>query len=52
MGWASGTTLECSGSIYLEPSFLRPEALDGNVYEFIVKDILPYMLGDGNGGNG
>jgi hypothetical protein len=25
--------------------FLRPDALDGNVYEFIVTDILPHLLG-------
>lgn len=32
------------GSIYHPPAFLRSEALDGNVYEFIARDILPYLL--------
>ena len=32
------------GSIYYPPALLRPDALDGNVYEFIARDILPYML--------
>ncbi len=32
------------GSIYLPPAFLRSDALDGNVYEFIAGDILPYLL--------
>ena len=31
------------GSIYLPVVFLRPDALDGNVYEFIVRDVLPYL---------
>jgi len=33
------------GSIYYEMAFLRPDALDGNVYEFILFDILPYLWG-------
>lgn len=32
------------GSIYYPPAFLRPDALDGNVYEFIARDVLPYLL--------
>ncbi len=32
------------GSIYYPPAFLRPDALDGNVYEFVARDILPYLL--------
>ncbi len=32
------------GSIYHRQAFLRPDALDGNVYEFVVRDILPYLL--------
>ena len=33
------------GSIYLEVVFLREDALDGNVYEFIWTDIRPHLLG-------
>ena len=33
------------GSIYYPAAFLRPDALDGNVYEFIWHDIVPYLLG-------
>ncbi len=32
------------GSIYYPPAFLRPDALDGNVYEFVTYDVLPYLL--------
>ncbi len=32
------------GSIYLPPAFLRPDALDGNVYEFVAGDVVPYLL--------
>ncbi len=32
------------GSIYYPVAFLREDALDGNVYEFIWTDILPYLL--------
>ncbi len=32
------------GSIYHPPALLRTDALDGNVYELIVYDILPYLL--------
>ncbi len=31
------------GSIYEEVRFLRPNALDGNVYEFLLQDIVPYL---------
>lgn len=31
------------GSIYLPVAFVREDALDGNVYEFVFTDILPYM---------
>jgi hypothetical protein len=34
------------GSIYFPVVFLRGDALQGNVYEFIVTDILPYLLSD------
>lgn len=33
------------GSVYLPVTFLRDDALDGNVYEFIITDILPHLLG-------
>jgi len=33
------------GSIYEPVAFLRDDALDGNVYEFVFTDILPYLLG-------
>ena len=33
------------GSVYYRVEFLRPDALDGNVYEFIVTDILPHLAG-------
>ena len=32
------------GSIYFESAFIRPDALDGNVYEFILFEIFPYLL--------
>ncbi|MGI9076716.1 MAG: hypothetical protein ACR2G6_05205 [Gemmatimonadaceae bacterium] len=32
------------GSVYYPIVFLRPDALDGNVYEFIGTQILPYLL--------
>lgn len=32
------------GSIYLPVTFLRPDALDGNVYELVWTDILPHLL--------
>ncbi|HEU4520471.1 MAG TPA: hypothetical protein VFT12_00615 [Thermoanaerobaculia bacterium] len=31
------------GSVYLPVVFLRDEALSGNVYEFIISDILPHL---------
>jgi len=31
------------GSVYEEVRFLRPNALDGNVYEFVLADIVPYL---------
>lgn len=31
------------GSVYLPVVFLRPDALHGNVYEFIFTDILPHL---------
>ncbi|MCP4657960.1 MAG: hypothetical protein GY856_21335 [bacterium] len=40
------------GSIYYPVAFLRDDALDGNVYEFILRDIVPYLLSAlANGGN-
>lgn len=33
------------GSIYKPVVFLRGDALDGNVYEFVFTDILPHLLG-------
>jgi hypothetical protein len=33
------------GSVYYRVEFLRPDALHGNVYEFIVTDILPHLTG-------
>lgn len=33
------------GSVYRRVEFLRDDALDGNVYEFIVTDILPHLTG-------
>lgn len=33
------------GSVYKPVVFLRPDALDGNVYEFVFTDILPHLLG-------
>lgn len=33
------------GSVYMPVVFLRKDALDGNVYEFIITDILPYLTG-------
>lgn len=32
------------GSVYYPVVFLRPDALDGNVYEFIGTQIVPYLL--------
>ena len=32
------------GSVYKPVEFLRSDALDGNVYEFIFLDIVPYLL--------
>ncbi|MEM7354138.1 MAG: hypothetical protein AAF657_25265 [Acidobacteriota bacterium] len=32
------------GSIYFPSAFLRAAALDGNVYEFIARDIVPHLL--------
>lgn len=32
------------GSVYAEIVFLRPDALNGNVYEFIFTDIIPHLL--------
>ena len=32
------------GSVYFPVVFLRPDALDGNMYEFILSDILPHLL--------
>lgn len=33
------------GSVYEPVAFLRRDALDGNVYEFIVTDIVPHLSG-------
>lgn len=33
------------GSVYLPVVFLRPDALHGNVYEFIFTDIVPHLFG-------
>jgi hypothetical protein len=33
------------GSVYEPVAFLRPDAFDGNVYEFAVTDIAPHLLG-------
>lgn len=38
------------GSIYYPPAFVRRDALEGNVYEFIWHDIVPYLFADRNGG--
>lgn len=32
------------GSVYMPVQFLRPDAFDGNVYEFIVTDILKHFI--------
>jgi len=32
------------GSVYMPVVFLRPDALEGNVYEFIFTDILPHFV--------
>ena len=32
------------GSVYADVVFLRPDALNGNVYEFIFTDILPHLF--------
>ena len=37
------------GSVYDDVAFLRPDALDGNVYEFVVTDIVPYLTGRESG---
>jgi len=37
------------GSVYHEVALLRPDALDGNVYEFIWTDVAPHLLA-GSGG--
>ena len=34
------------GSVYMPIVFLRPDALRGNVYEFIFTDIIPHLLRD------
>jgi len=31
------------GSVYEDVQFLRPNALEGNVYEFVLEDIVPYV---------
>ena len=36
------------GSVYEPIAFVRPNALDGNVYEFIVTDIVPFLLRNRN----
>jgi hypothetical protein len=33
------------GSVFHPVVFLRPDALDGNVYEFVFTDIVPYLSG-------
>jgi hypothetical protein len=35
----------CVGSVYKPVVFLRQDALEGNVYEFVFTDILPHLLG-------
>lgn len=35
------------GSVYLPVTFLRRQALDGNVYEFIVTDVVPHLTSGG-----
>ncbi|HUO86710.1 MAG TPA: hypothetical protein VM617_04905 [Thermoanaerobaculia bacterium] len=37
------------GSVYEEVAFVRRDALDGNVYEFVWSDILPYLTGRDSG---
>jgi hypothetical protein len=32
------------GSVYLDVAFLRPDALHGNVYEFLFTDVIPHLL--------
>ena len=32
------------GSVYEPTTFLRRDALDGNVYELVITDIVPYLL--------
>jgi hypothetical protein len=32
------------GSVYMPVAFLRADALDGNVFEFIVTDIVPHLV--------
>lgn len=33
------------GSVFMPVVFLRPDALQGNVYEFVVTDVAPHLLG-------
>jgi hypothetical protein len=33
------------GNVYEDVAFLRADALDGNVYEFVITDIVPYLTG-------
>jgi hypothetical protein len=37
------------GSVYADVAFLRADALDGNVYELVVTDIVPYLAGRESG---
>jgi hypothetical protein len=39
------------GSVYEPVAFLRRDALDGNVYEFIFTDIVPHLRGQTKGGS-
>ncbi len=39
------------GSIYLPASLFREEALEGNVYEFLLHDIAPHLMGDDDQGD-
>lgn len=41
MAWALRPFI---GSVYLPVVFLRPNALEGNVYEFILTDIIPHLF--------
>jgi hypothetical protein len=40
MAWAMRPFV---GSVYLPVVFLRDDALEGNLYEFIITDILPHL---------